>query len=178
MDGASELPSDRKGCSAARPLCVPHRSSHSARARRRRRILAADFLLEIVTPERQLVSERVDSVRAPGIAGEFGVLPSHERLITGLDTGMVRYRNAASGEWSELSVSTGMVEVLPDRVIVLAQTAETAQDVDIVRAEAALERARERLKNPEDETDVERALESLKRSTAHMQDARGETPVG
>ncbi len=137
--------------------------------------IAADFLLEIVTPERQLVSERVDAVRAPGIAGEFGVLPSHERFITGLDTGMLRYRGAGSSEWTELSVSSGLVEVLSDRVIVLAQTAETAQDIDIVRAEAALERARERLKNPEDDADVERALEALKRSTVRLEAAREDT---
>ncbi len=140
--------------------------------------IAADFLLEIVIPERQLVSERVDAVRAPGIAGEFGVLPSHERLITGLDTGMLRYRSASSSEWTELTVSSGLVEVLPDRVIVLAQTAETAQDIDIVRAQAALERARERLKNPEDDDDIERTLEALKRSTVRLQAARGDTSEG
>ena len=137
--------------------------------------LAADFLLEIVTPERQVVSERVDAMRAPGIAGEFGVLPSHERFITGLDTGMLRYRIAGATDWAELSVSSGLVEVLPDRVIVLAQTAETAQDVDIVRAETALERARERLKNSQDDTDVERALEALKRSTVRLETVRGDT---
>ena len=137
--------------------------------------IAADFLLEIVTPERQVVSERVDALRAPGIAGEFGVLPSHERFITGLDTGMLRYRIAGETDWAELSVSSGLVEVLPDRVIVLAQTAETAQDVDIVRAETALERARERLKNPQDETDVERALEALKRSTVRLEAVRGDS---
>ncbi len=137
--------------------------------------IAADFLLEIVTPERQVVSERVDALRAPGIAGEFGVLPSHERFITGLDTGMLRYRIAGASEWAELSVSSGLVEVLPDRVIVLAQTAETAQDVDIVRAETARERARERLKNPQDDTDVERALEALKRSTVRLEAVRGDT---
>jgi len=137
--------------------------------------IAADFLLEIVTPERQVVSERVDALRAPGIAGEFGVLPSHERFITGLDTGMLRYRIAGETDWAELSVSSGLVEVLADRVIVLAQTAETAQDVDIVRAETALERARERLKNPQDETDVERALEALKRSTVRLEAVRGHT---
>ena len=137
--------------------------------------IATDFLLEIVTPERQIVSERVDAVRAPGIAGEFGVLPSHERFITGLDTGMLRYRIAGASEWAELSVSSGLVEVLPDRVIVLAQTAETAQDVDSVRAETALERARERLKNPPHDTDVERALEALKRSTVRLEAVRGHT---
>ena len=137
--------------------------------------ITTDFLLEVVTPERQVVAERVDSVRAPGSVGEFGVLPSHERLITSLDTGMLRYRIIGTSEWAELAVSSGLVEVLPDRVIVLAQTAETAQDIDIVRAEAALQRARDRLKNPEDATDVDRALEALKRSTMRLETARGNT---
>ncbi len=137
--------------------------------------IATDFLLEIVTPERQVVAERVDALRAPGIAGEFGVLPSHERFITGLDTGMLRYHVVGATEWAELSVSSGLVEVLPDRVIVLAQTAETAQEVDIARAKTALERARERLKNPQDDTDVERALEALKRSTVRLEAVREDT---
>lgn len=135
--------------------------------------ITTDFLLEVVTPERQVVSERVDAVRAPGSTGEFGVLPSHERLITGLDTGMLRYRTVGNGEWAELSVSSGLIEVLPDRVIVLAQTAETAQDIDVVRADAALQSAREHLKNAEDATDVDRALEALKRSTVRLEAARG-----
>ena len=137
--------------------------------------ITTDFLLEVVTPERQVVTERVDAVRAPGSVGEFGVLPSHERLITSLDTGMLRYRTIGTSEWAELAVSSGLVEVLPDRVIVLAQTAETAQDIDIVRAEAALQRARDRLKNPEDAIDVDRALEALKRSTMRLETARGNT---
>ena len=134
--------------------------------------LGREFLLEIVTPERQLVSELVEALRAPGIAGEFGVLPSHVRLITGLGTGMLRYRISGADEWTELAVSSGMVEVLADRVIVLAQMAETAHDVDVARAEAALERARRRLEHPEDDVDIERALESLQRATVRLQAAR------
>lgn len=136
--------------------------------------IAADFLLEIVTPERQIVSERVDSLRAPGVDGEFGVLPSHVRMIAGVGTGLLRYRIAGSGEWSELAVSNGIVEVLPDRVIVLAQTAEEAQEIDVARAEAALERARGQLQHPEEETDIEATLESLQRATARLHAARGE----
>ena len=134
--------------------------------------LARDFGLEIVTPERQLVSETVEAVRAPGIAGEFGVLPGHVRLITGLGTGMVRYRVAGDDSWTELAVSSGLVEVLPGRVIILAQTAETVRDVDVARAEAALERAKGRLEHPDDETDVDRALEALQRATVRLQAAR------
>lgn len=134
--------------------------------------LARDFGLEIVTPERQLVSETVEAVTAPGIAGEFGVLPSHVRLITGLGTGMVRYRVVGDDSWTELGVSSGLVEVLPGRVIILAQTAETSRDVDLARAEAALERAKERLEHPDDKTDVDRALKALQRATVRLQAAR------
>lgn len=137
--------------------------------------LAGDFLLEIVTPERQLVSERVDSVRAPGVDGEFGVLPSHVRMIAGVGTGLLRYRSAGTGAWSELAVSAGLVEVLPDRVIVLAQTAEAAHEIDVKRAEAALERARQKLERPDDEKiDIEATLDDLRRATARLQAARGE----
>jgi len=136
--------------------------------------LATDFLLEIVTPERQLVSETVDSVRAPGVDGEFGVLPSHVRMIAGLGTGLLRYRVVGSSDWSELAVSAGMVEVLPDRVIVLALTAEASQEIDVARAQAAFDRARTKLEHPEPDTDIEATLEALRRSTARLQAARGE----
>jgi len=137
--------------------------------------IASDFLLEIVTPERQLVEERVNSVRAPGIDGEFGVLPSHVRMIAGLGTGVLRYRLASTNEWSELAVSEGLVEVLPDRVILLAQTAEESQSIDVARAQSALDRARERLEHPDDETDIEATLDDLRRATVRLQAARGET---
>jgi len=136
--------------------------------------IASDFLLEIVTPEKQLVSATVNSVRAPGVDGEFGVLPSHVRMIAGVGTGVLRYRVAGSDEWSELSVSEGLVEVLPDRVIVLAQTAEAAQEIDVKRAQAAFDRARKRLEHPDDDTDIEETLEALRRSTVRLQAARGE----
>ena len=137
--------------------------------------IAAEFLLEIVTPDRQLVSETVDSVRAPGVAGEFGVLPSHVRMMAAMGTGLLRYRVVGGSEWSELSVSAGLVEVLPDRVIVLAQTAEASQEIDVARAQAALDRARERLEHAGDDTDIEATLEALRRSTSRLQAAKGET---
>lgn len=139
--------------------------------------IATDFLLEIVTPERQLVSERVDSVTAPGLDGEFGVLPSHVRMIAGVGTGLLRYRIAGSQQWNELAVSSGLVEVLPDRVIVLAQTAEASQEIDVKRAEAAFERARKQLEHPDEDTDIEATLDALRRATARLQAARGETAV-
>ncbi len=136
--------------------------------------IASEFLLEIVTPDRQLVSETVDSVRVPGVEGEFGVLPSHVRMMAGMGTGLLRYRVVGGSEWSELSVSEGLVEVLPDRVIVLAQTAEAAHEIDVARAEAALARAREKLEHPDDDTDIEATLEALRRSTSRLQAAKKE----
>jgi F-type H+-transporting ATPase subunit epsilon len=137
--------------------------------------IAAEFLLEIVTPDRQLVSETVDSVRAPGVAGEFGVLPGHVLMMAAMGTGLLRYRVVGGSEWSELSVSAGLVEVLPDRVIVLAQTAEASQEIDVARAQAALDRARERLEHPDDDTDIEATLAALRRSTSRLQAAKGDT---
>ncbi|MGD8328062.1 MAG: F0F1 ATP synthase subunit epsilon [Acidobacteriota bacterium] len=136
--------------------------------------IASDFLLEIVTPERQLVAERVDSLRAPGVDGEFGVLPSHVRMIAGVGTGLLRYRTAATKQWAELAVSNGLVEVLPDRVIVLAQTAEASHEIDVRRAEAALARARKKLEHPEDDIDIEATLDALRRATVRLQAAKGE----
>jgi len=136
--------------------------------------LGKDFLLEIVTPEKLLLSESVVALRAPGSEGEFGVLPSHERLITSLGVGMIRYQAAGDTKWTELPVSAGLVEVLPDRVIILAQTAEAAHDVDVGRAEAALERAKDKLAGSQDEEEVEEALAALKRATLRLQAARGD----
>lgn len=136
--------------------------------------IASEFVLEIVTPDRQLVSETVDSVRVPGVGGEFGVLPSHVGMIAAMGTGLLRYRVVGGSGWSELSVSAGLVEVLRDRVIVLAQTAEASQEIDVARAQAALDRAREKLAHPDDDTDIEATLEALRRSTSRLQAAKEE----
>lgn len=137
--------------------------------------LLEDFLLEIVTPEKQILSEQVVAVRAPGTEGEFGVLPSHERLITTLGIGLIRYKPVGSTEWSDVAVQRGLVEVLPNRVIILATTAEAAHDVDVGRAEAALERAKNKLDTAQDEEQVEEALAALKRATLRLQAARGDS---
>lgn len=136
--------------------------------------IGSDFMLEIVTPERQLVSERVDSLRAPGVDGEFGVLPSHIRMMAGVGTGLLRYRSIERGDWTELAVSNGLVEVLPDRVIVLANTAETAEEIDIARAQAAFDRARNSLEHPDEDTDIEAALAALRRAATRLQAAKGQ----
>lgn len=135
------------------------------------------FLLEIVTPERLLVSEEVEALRAPGVDGEFGVLPRHTRLMSVLGIGELSYRTR-DGEWEDLAVSTGFVEVLPDRVIVLAQTAEMADEIDVARAEAAVERARRRLLEPSADTDIDRARVALEKALARLQAAGRHEPDG
>lgn len=137
--------------------------------------LAESFLLEIVTPERLLVSEEVEALRVPGVDGEFGVLPRHTRLMSVLGTGELAYKRK-NGEWQGLAVSTGFVEVLPERVIVLAQTAEMAEEIDVARAEAAVERARRRLAEPSPDTDIDRARAALDKALARQQAARRHQP--
>jgi F-type H+-transporting ATPase subunit epsilon len=99
--------------------------------------------LEIVTPERSLVNEEVDEVQLPGAEGYFGVLPGHTPLLATLQVGELWYR--VGQEKHYLAVAFGFVEVLPDRVTVLAQIAERAQEIDVARAEAAKRRAEERV---------------------------------
>jgi len=102
--------------------------------------------LEIVTPESSVVSEQVDEVQIPGAEGSFGVLPGHTPLLATLQVGELWYRKGQ--ETSYVAVSFGFVEVLPDRVTILAQIAESAEDIDVTRAETAEKRAQDRLARP------------------------------
>jgi F-type H+-transporting ATPase subunit epsilon len=97
--------------------------------------MAGQIQFDLATPERLLVSEPVDEVIAPGSEGEFGVLPGHCRFLTTLRIGELRYRKGA--EWKLLSVSWGYAEVEPQRITVLAEIAERAEEIDLARAEAA-----------------------------------------
>jgi F-type H+-transporting ATPase subunit epsilon len=95
--------------------------------------------LELVTPERQLLSEQVDEVRLPGLLGELGVLPGHTPLLTSLGTGPLTYIDGS--EQRRLAVQGGFAEVLPDRVTVLARVAETPNQIDVAAARSALTEA-------------------------------------
>jgi F-type H+-transporting ATPase subunit epsilon len=117
--------------------------------------LPTELALEIVTPERPLVRETVDEVVLPATEGELGVLPGHTPLLTTLKVGPLMYRRGAERYY--VAVSQGFAEVLPDRVTVLAQVAEKAEDIDVARAQATLKRAAQRLATPGPETDAERA---------------------
>jgi F-type H+-transporting ATPase subunit epsilon len=117
--------------------------------------LPTTLSLEVVTPDRPLVRETVDEVELPGAEGYLGVLPGHTPLLTLLQVGQLWYRRGS--ETTYLAVAFGFAEVLPDRVTVLAQVAERADDIDVPRAQAALQRATARLAQASADLDYERA---------------------
>jgi F-type H+-transporting ATPase subunit epsilon len=127
--------------------------------------------LAIVTPERKVVDQSVDSVVLPGIEGEFGVLPGHEAFLSALQPGVVRYR--AGSDSSRMAVSTGFAEVTGEHVTLLVRTAELASEIDRDRAEAARDRAQERLGRQEAEIDSVRAQGALARSVARLRTLEG-----
>ncbi|MBI3989425.1 MAG: F0F1 ATP synthase subunit epsilon [candidate division NC10 bacterium] len=127
------------------------------------------LLLEVVTPQKLLVSEEVDEVVAPGSEGFFGVLPGHLPFITTLKIGELIYRKGR--EERHLAVSWGYAEVRPDKVIILADIAERAEEIDAQRAEAARRRAEERLSrwSRGDETiDFARSQGALQRALTRL----------
>ena len=130
----------------------------------------AELLLEIVTAERVVYSEEIDILVAPGVDGELGILPSHAPLLTMLNPGELRV--VKNGEESFMAVSGGFLEVLGDKATILADTAEDVEDIDIDRAEAALQRAQERIAAAPAEMDLQRALASVRRSQARLTVAR------
>lgn len=129
--------------------------------------LPTKLLLEIVTPDRSLVREQVDEVQVPGSEGYFGVLPGHTPLLSTLKVGELWFR--VDQEKHFLSIAGGFVEVLPDRVTVLALIAERAQDIDQARADAARQRAEERLARSPGDVDFERARVALMKSLVRLQ---------
>jgi len=120
----------------------------------------ASIRLDIVTAERSVYAEDVDMVIAPGVEGQLGILPHHAPLMTTLQAGELRVKR--EGEEVSLAISGGFLEVRPDRVVVLADTAERAGEIDVARAEEAKRRAQERLAERQapgvDEARVEASL--------------------
>ena len=125
--------------------------------------------LQIVTPSRLIVQEQVEEVQIPGSEGYFGVLPGHTPFLATLAVGELWYRKGQ--ERTYLAIAGGFAEVLPDRVTILAQLAERAEDIDVERAEAARRRAEERLAQKADveAVDFDRARASLLRSLTRLQ---------
>ena len=128
--------------------------------------------LVVVTPERQLLRETVVEVTLPGLDGELGILPGHAPLITELGIGELRYRTATSSQPLSLAVIRGLAEVLPDRVTLLAETAERAEEIDLERAQEAKARAEKRLASNDTNLDWDRATVALTRAIIRIQVAR------
>ena len=120
------------------------------------------FTLEVVTPGGVVFKHEVISLRAPGFSGQFGVLAHHAPMLTALNVGFIEAKDES--ETYYLAMSGGFSEVLPHKTIILAQTAELKEKIDVERAHAALERARKRLSERKPETDFERAQLALIRA--------------
>jgi len=123
--------------------------------------------LEIITAERQVYSDEVNTVVAPGVEGELGILPHHAPLITILKPGEVLVRK--DGQETYLFVSGGFLEVRPEKIIILADACERADEIDIERAEAAKRRAEEGLKARKPDVDVAQTQAALLRALIRLQ---------
>ncbi|MEA3428625.1 MAG: F0F1 ATP synthase subunit epsilon [Thermodesulfobacteriota bacterium] len=125
--------------------------------------MAGNIRLEVVTPEASVVSENAQIVVAPGSLGEFGALIGHTPFLTTLKMGVLRYK-AADGVEKSVFISSGFAEVLPGKVTVLAESAESRRDIDIERVKKAVKRAQERLASKKPDINYERAKASLQRA--------------
>jgi F-type H+-transporting ATPase subunit epsilon len=132
--------------------------------------LPTHIQLQIVAADRSLVNEQVDEVEIPGSEGYFGVLPGHTPLLAVLGTGELWYRQG-QGDANKhyLSIAFGFAEVQPDRVTILAQVAEKAEEIDIARAEAAKRRAEERMQKQVVDMDFERARIAMMKALIRLQ---------
>lgn len=134
-------------------------------------LLPTEIRLDIVTPDHLVAHDSVSAVTLPGKSGYLGILPGHAPLLTELVPGELVYTRDSIKHY--IAVNWGFAEVLPDRVIVLVQSAERAEDIDVERAERAKGRAEERLKRFSDpQIDLERAQEALRRAVARLETAR------
>ena len=125
------------------------------------------FRLRIVTASRELVTEDVGEAQVPGKEGYLGILPGHAPLISELTVGEISYQRGRDA--SHLAVSGGFVEVLPDQVTILAETAEKAAEIDVARAQVAKDRAEKLLHTPEPDTDLSQATIALQRALIRLQ---------
>jgi F-type H+-transporting ATPase subunit epsilon len=124
--------------------------------------MAGKILLEVVTPEKLLLSQQVDEVIAPGLEGDFGVLPGHCHFLSMLRIGELRYR--VGEQVNHMAVLWGYAEVTPTKVTIMAEIAEKAEDIDVERATARLEEAERRLKQGGLPSDVKEAQISLEKA--------------
>ena len=135
--------------------------------------MADTFQLEILTPERKVVDTAAEEIQIPGKNGYPGILPGHAPLITELAVGEITFR-AAAGE-QRLAVAWGFAEVLPDKVTILAETAERPSEIDVERARKAKERAEQRLTSGDPSVDVERSLNALHKAETRLEVAEAKS---
>jgi F-type H+-transporting ATPase subunit epsilon len=133
--------------------------------------MADTFQLEIVTPEKKVVDTVATEAQIPGKNGYLGVLPGHAPLITELAVGEITFR--AGAEEQRLAVAWGFAEVLPDKVTILAETAERPAEIDVARARKAKERAERRLSGGDPAVEVERSLDALHKAETRLEVAEG-----
>ena len=122
--------------------------------------------LEIITAEQQVYSDAVDMVVAPGLEGQLGILPHHAPLMTALQPGEILIRKDEGDSF--LAVSGGFMEVMGNRVTILADTCERSEEIDEQRAQEAIERARERIGSHESDVQLEQAMASLRRAQVRL----------
>jgi F-type H+-transporting ATPase subunit epsilon len=131
--------------------------------------LPTKIKLEVVTPDRLLLSEEIDEVTIPGTEGYLGILPGHLPLLTMIGTGVLSYRKGT--QKLSLAASGGFAEVLPDRVIIMADTVERPEEIDLERARAAKERAERQLTSKEN-VNVQETMTSMMRAQARIEVAQ------
>ncbi|MBT8371492.1 MAG: F0F1 ATP synthase subunit epsilon [Desulfobacterales bacterium] len=131
--------------------------------------MAENIRIEVVTPEKEVVNALAQIVMAPGNLGEFGVLDGHTPFMTSLKTGTMHYRDEKGAD-RYVFVSGGFAEALPNKVTVLAESAERMEDIDPERAKAALERAEQRLADDraKEKIDITRARAALERALVRI----------
>jgi F-type H+-transporting ATPase subunit epsilon len=132
--------------------------------------MADTFQLEIVTPEKMVVRDVAEEMQIPGKNGYLGILPGHAPLITELAVGEITYRSG--NHTHHLSVAWGFAEVLPDKVTILAETAERAEEIDTSRAQAAKQRAESNLAKANTEDEFQRTAGDLKRAETRLEVAK------
>jgi F-type H+-transporting ATPase subunit epsilon len=140
--------------------------------------MADNFELEIVTPDRRVVKDSAEEIQIPGRDGYLGVLAGHAPLITELAVGEISY--VSNGYTERLAVAWGFAEVLPEKVTILAETAERAEEIDVPRATEARDRADAMLKSGNPDVNYPRALHALQRAEVRLKVAaeHSHTPDG
>jgi len=129
--------------------------------------MADFFQIEIVTPEKLVVRDTAEEVQIPGLNGYIGILPGHAPLITELGAGEISYRSGS--QVHRFACAWGFAEVLPDKVTVLAETVERADEIDVARAQRSLEDAEEALNTAQTEEEVSKDLGKVRRAQARIE---------